>query len=177
MPLISPAKLSGIINRDGETCMRSETLNTTGMKIATTPVELIKAPSPATVIISRTSILVSLLPAIVTSHAPILVATPVRTSPSPIINSAAIKITFGSLKPESASGSVRVPLSTKATMTNSATASMRTLLVAKSTTAMPSRERTQINSPFTTCPCLLRVVKECHKKTPPGWGYIIESGF
>ncbi|MNO05999.1 hypothetical protein D3C81_2275950 [compost metagenome] len=49
MPLIKPAKLSGIISRDGEVCMRMETLNTTGIKIATTPVELIKAPSPATV--------------------------------------------------------------------------------------------------------------------------------
>ena len=157
MPLISPAKLSGIIRRDGEICMRMETLNTTGMKIATTPVELIKAPSPATVSIKKTSILVSLLPATLTSHEPILVATPVRTRPSPIINRAAIRITLGSLKPEKASGRVKVPLSTKATITSSATASMRTLPVAKRIMAIRSRLNTQISSPFTTDPCQKRV--------------------
>ena len=49
IPLISPAKLSGIINREGDVFMRIDTLSTTGIKMATTPVELIKAPSPATV--------------------------------------------------------------------------------------------------------------------------------
>lgn len=49
IPLISPAKLSGIISRDGEVFIRAETLSTTGMKMATTPVELINAPRPATV--------------------------------------------------------------------------------------------------------------------------------
>ncbi len=153
MPLISPAKLSGIIRREGEVCMRIDTLKTTGIKIATTPVELIKAPSPATVIISKTSILTSLLPATFTSQAPITVATPVRTRPSPMINKAAIKITLGSLKPEKASEMLRVPLRTKAMMTNRATASIRTLPVANKTTAIANNERTHINSPFTTYPC------------------------
>lgn len=49
IPLISPAKLSGIINREGEVFMRIDTLSTTGIKMATTPVELINAPNPATV--------------------------------------------------------------------------------------------------------------------------------
>ncbi|MNP84438.1 hypothetical protein D3C76_1837420 [compost metagenome] len=49
MPLINPAKLSGIIRREGDISIRIETLNTTGIKIATTPVELMNAPSPATV--------------------------------------------------------------------------------------------------------------------------------
>ena len=49
IPLISPAKLSGIISREGEVFIRAETLRTTGMKMATTPVELINAPNPATV--------------------------------------------------------------------------------------------------------------------------------
>ena len=153
MPLISPAKLSGIIRREGEIFMRAETLSTTGMKIATTPVELINAPSPATVSIRKTSILVSLLPAACTSQEPILVATPVRTRPSPIINSAAIRITLGSLKPENASLSVNVPLRTKATIMPNAIASMRTLPVAKRTTAIANRQSTQISSPFTTFPC------------------------
>ena len=153
MPLINPAKLSGIIKREGEVCMRMETLKTTGIKIATTPVELMNAPSPATVIISSTSILTSLLPATFTSQAPITVATPVRTRPSPIINRAAIKITLGSLKPEKASEMLSVPLKTNAIMTSKATASIRTLPVANKTTAIASNERTQINSPFTTYPC------------------------
>lgn len=80
--------------------------------------------------------MVSLFPATLTSHAPILVATPVRTRPSPIINRAAIRITLGSLNPEKASFNVSVPLRTKATMTIRAIASMRTLPVANSTTAM-----------------------------------------
>ncbi|MNE09752.1 hypothetical protein D3C80_1024390 [compost metagenome] len=99
------------------------------------------------------SILVSLLPATLTSHEPITVATPVRTSPSPIIKRAAIRITLGSLNPEKASESDSVPLSTNATITSSATASMRTLPVAKRIMAIASRLSTQINSPFTTCPC------------------------
>ncbi|CZV96696.1 Uncharacterised protein [Enterobacter hormaechei] len=49
MPLMSPAKLNGIISRDGEICILMQTLSTTGIKMATTPVELINAPSPATV--------------------------------------------------------------------------------------------------------------------------------
>ncbi len=153
MPLIRPAKLSGIIRRDGAVCMRMETLSTTGIKMATTPVELIKAPSPATVSISRTSILVSLLPATSTSQAPILVATPVRTRPSPMIKSAAIRMTLGSLKPEKASLRVSVPLKTKATITSRATASIRTLPVANSTTVMPRSDSTHISSEFKTCPC------------------------
>ncbi len=157
MPLISPAKLRGIIRRDGEICMRIETLSTTGIKMATTPVELINAPRPATVSIKKTNILVSLLPATLTSQEPMLVATPVRTRPSPMINRAAIKITLGSLKPEKASGRVKVPLRTKATITSRATASIRTLPVAKRIIAIRSRLKTQISSPFKTDPCQKRV--------------------
>ena len=153
MPLISPAKLNGIIRRDGDVCIRMATLNTTGIKIATTPVELINAPSPATVSINKTNILISLLPATLTSHVPITVATPVRTKPSPIINKAAIRTTLGSEKPENTSGTVSVPLNANATITNKATASIRTLPVANKTMATASNERTQINSPFTTYPC------------------------
>ncbi|MCY1425674.1 hypothetical protein D9M71_414670 [compost metagenome] len=70
MPLIRPAKASGIIRRRGEMCMRAETLSSTGMKIATTPVELITEPSPATESISSTSRRVSLLAARRVSHSP-----------------------------------------------------------------------------------------------------------
>ncbi|MCY1552613.1 hypothetical protein D9M68_890200 [compost metagenome] len=70
MPLISPAKDSGIISRRGDRCRRLAMLSTTGMKIATTPVELITEPSPATQSISSTSRRVSLLPALATSQSP-----------------------------------------------------------------------------------------------------------
>ena len=177
IPLIRPAKLSGIIRRDGEVFIRMETLRTTGIKIATTPVELINAPSPATVSIRKTSIFVSLLPATLTSQLPTLVATPVRTKPSPIINSAAIRITFGSLKPENASLSVSVSLRTKATITSSAIASMRTFPLAKSTTATARRDNTQISSPFTTYPCLKMELEFLHKKAPAMRGYVMRLVF
>lgn len=70
MPLISPANASGIISRRGETFMRAAMLSTTGMKIATTPVELITEPRPATASISRISRRVSLLPAERISQSP-----------------------------------------------------------------------------------------------------------
>ena len=70
MPLIRPAKLSGIINRLGDSFRRAAMLSTTGMKIATTPVELITEPSPATETISKTSSRASLLPAFSLIHSP-----------------------------------------------------------------------------------------------------------
>ncbi len=70
MPLIRPAKASGIIRRLAADCVRAAIPSTTGMKIATTPVELITEPSPATASISRTSRRASLLPALRTSQAP-----------------------------------------------------------------------------------------------------------
>ncbi|MNG88565.1 hypothetical protein D3C79_474100 [compost metagenome] len=71
MPLIRPAKASGIIRRAGESCRRAAMLSTTGMKMATTPVELIIEPSPATATISSTSRRASLLPARSLIHSPI----------------------------------------------------------------------------------------------------------
>ena len=47
MPLMSAAKLSGIISRPGPTPVLFEMRNTTGMKMAVTAVELIVAPSAA----------------------------------------------------------------------------------------------------------------------------------
>ena len=48
MPLISAATLSGIISRLGAVPVFWAMRSTIGMKMATTPVELITAPSPAT---------------------------------------------------------------------------------------------------------------------------------
>ena len=73
MPLIKPAKLRGIIKRPGGTDMRSAIPSTTGMKIATTPVELMTEPRPAAASISRTRRRFSLPPALVTSKSPNLV--------------------------------------------------------------------------------------------------------
>ena len=73
------------------------------MKIATTPVELMMAPSPPTASISRTSSLVSLSPASEVNRSPSFCATPVRTRPCPMTNKVAISTTLGSAKPASAS--------------------------------------------------------------------------
>ncbi len=54
MPLIRAAKLSGIISRPGDMPRFCEMRSTTGMKMATTAVELISEPSPPTDAISRT---------------------------------------------------------------------------------------------------------------------------
>ena len=55
MPLISAAKLSGIISRLGAVPVLCAMRSATGMKIAVTAVELIVAPRPQTTSISRTS--------------------------------------------------------------------------------------------------------------------------
>ena len=94
MPLISAAKLSGIISRLGAVPVLWEMRSTTGMKMAVTAVELIIEPSPQTTSISRTSSRVSLLPAFAISQSPSRRATPVRTKPSPITNSAAMRTIF-----------------------------------------------------------------------------------
>ena len=65
MPLISAATESGIMSRLGAVPVLWAMRSATGMKMATTPVELMNAPSPATTAISRTSRRVSLLPAFV----------------------------------------------------------------------------------------------------------------
>ncbi len=148
MPLISAAKLKGIISWLGAVPVFWAMRSTIGMKIATTPVELMTAPSPATTDISRTISRASLLPALATSQSPSRCATPVRTSPSPSTNSSAIRITLGSAKPASASGVVMTPVSGSRTSISSATASMRGLLRANMTTAAASRARTSANSVF-----------------------------
>ena len=84
--------------------------STTGIKIAVTAVELIVAPRPQTTSISRTISRISLLPAFAISQSPSRRATPVRTKPSPITNSAAIRTMFESLKPASASPMVITPV-------------------------------------------------------------------
>ena len=59
MPLISAAKLNGIISRLGDTFVLRETRRTTGMKMATTAVELMMEPSVATAAINSTMSFVS----------------------------------------------------------------------------------------------------------------------
>src|SRR5690554_4324167 len=66
---------------------------------------------------------------------------PVRTSPSPMTNSAAISSTLGSLNPATASCTVSTPLNGSATITSSATTSMRGLLRINSIMLASSRAR------------------------------------
>ena len=70
MPLISAAKLSGIISRPGPMPVLCAMRSATGMKMAVTAVELIVAPRPQTTIMSRTMSRISLLPAFAISQSP-----------------------------------------------------------------------------------------------------------
>ena len=70
MPLISAATESGIINWLGAMPVLWATRSATGMKMATTPVELMKAPSVATTVISKAIKRVSLVPAACISQSP-----------------------------------------------------------------------------------------------------------
>ncbi len=142
MPLISAAKLSGIINRLGEVPMLCAIRSATGMKMAVTALELIVAPKPQTTSIKSISSRVSLLPAFAASQSPSRRATPVRTNPSPTTNRAAIKTTFESLTPVSTSPMVMTPVNGRATSIMSATASIRALLSANITIAAHNKPRT-----------------------------------
>jgi hypothetical protein len=146
MPLSSAATLSGIISRLGAVPVFCAIRSTIGMKIATTPVELMTDPSDPTTSISKTSMRASLLPARSTSQSPSLWATPVRASPSPITKSAAMSTMLGSLNPASASPMLIVPVSGSAAIMISATASMRGLLRANMVMAAASRASTIIRS-------------------------------
>ncbi len=91
MPLIRAAELSGIISRPGDMPLFCEMRSTTGMKMATTAVELISEPSPPTDAISRTSSRLSLVPALASSQSPSLRRhAGAHQPPSPITNKAAM---------------------------------------------------------------------------------------
>ena len=130
MPLIRAATESGIMSWLGAKPVFWAMRSATGMKIAMTPVELMKAPSPATAIMSNASSRVSLLRAFLRSQSPSCWATPVRTRPSPMTNNAPIRTMFESLKPASASPMLITPVKGSAVSMISATASMRGLLSA-----------------------------------------------
>ena len=148
IPLINAAKLRGIINWLGAVPRFCEMRSTTGMKMATTAVELISEPRPPTAAISRTSRRVSLLPALALSQSPSRRATPVMTRPSPITNSAAISTIDGSENPANASFAVMMPVKGIITITSSATASMRGRLTTNIAMAAASINRTRARSRF-----------------------------
>src|SRR5690606_10720412 len=75
--------------------------------------------------------------------------TPVRTSPSPMTNSAAMSTTLGSLKPASASSAVTTPSSGSSVIMSSATMSMRGLLTANMTMVAASKPKTMTKSVVT----------------------------
>ena len=148
IPLISAAKLRGIISRLGAMPRFCEMRSTTGMKMATTAVELIKEPRPPTAAISRMSKRFSLLPAFASSQSPSRRATPVLTRPSPMTNSAAISMIDGSENPANASFTVMMPVKGIETITRSATASMRGRLMTNITIAAASMSRMRARSRF-----------------------------
>src|SRR5262245_60104089 len=148
MPLISAATEIGIISRLGAVPVLRATRSATGMKMATTPVELMKAPSPATAAISRTSSRVSLLPVLAMSQSPSRCATPVRTRPLPTTKRAASRTTFGSLKPARVSATPMTPVRGSAVSMISPTASMRGLLIANIAIAAASKPSTSARLAF-----------------------------
>ena len=148
MPLIRAATESGIMSRLGAVPVLWAMRSVTGMKMATTPVELMNAPSVATTPMSKTSRRVSLLPAFAVSQSPSRWATPVRTRPSPITNNAASSTMVESLKPASASLMVITPVKGSTVSMISAAASMRGLPMANIAMAAASRKRTIASSVF-----------------------------
>ena len=136
------------------------------MKIATTAVELIIAPSPATATISRTSRRVSLLPALAFSQSPSRRATPVRTKPSPITNSAAIRTMLRSLKPASASGMRDDAGERQRTIMISATASMRGRLITN--IAIGGREQQENDGQIDAHPARSRPARGGAHPSPQG---------
>ncbi len=125
MPLMSAATLSGIIRRPGESPLLWAIRKATGMKIATTAVELISEPSAATDPISITIRRDSPEPALALSQSPRRRAMPVRVNPAPITNKAAIRTIEGSLNPANASFMVMTPVNGIKVSMMRATASMR----------------------------------------------------
>ena len=148
MPLMSAAKLRGIMSWPGELPVVNATRSATGMKIAVTAVELMSEPRPQTQSIRRTRSLVSLFPVLAMSMSPSFLATPVLTSPSPMTKSAAMRMMLESLKPASDSLMEITPVNGRATSMMSATASMRGLLSPNMTIAEIRRPRTSASSVF-----------------------------
>ena len=144
--MLSLMLASGIISRlAGMRALRA-IRRTMGMKMATTPVELMNEPMPATTIISSTISRASLRPALLTSQSPSICATPVRTSASPTTKSAAMRMMLGSAKPANACSTVMTPESGSATIIINATASIRGRPIANMTMAEISRARTRARS-------------------------------
>lgn len=146
MPLIKAAIESGIISRPAGRRARCAIRSTMGMKIATTPVEEMKEPKAPALAISRKISRASLAPARAVSQSPSRWVTPVRTSASPMMKSAAISTTFGSERPSSTSDIEIVPVSGRATIMITATTSMRGRLRTKRKTATPRRASTRARS-------------------------------
>ena len=146
MPLTNAAMLSGIISRLGAVPVLPQMRKTTGMKIATTAVELIRAPRPPTTSISNTRRRVSLVPADAFNQSPSRLATPVRTRPSPMTKSAAIRTMLESLKPASASLTLMMPVNGSATIMINATMSMRGRSAMNMAIAAASSKRTMARS-------------------------------
>ena len=153
IPLINAAMEIGIISRLAAAPVLCETRRATGMKMATTPVELMKAPRVETTAMSRAVRRVSLLPAVRISQSPSFWATPVRTRPSPITNRAPRRMMLESLNPARASFIVITPVIGSTVSMISATASMRGLFMANIAMAVARSPRTMASWLFTGAGC------------------------
>lgn len=134
-PLIRAATDSGIISRARGMPVLATRPRTTGMNMATIPVELMNAPTAATTTISSVIRRVSLPLPKLASRVPRAAATPVATSASPTMKRPPIISTEVSAKPAMASLLVTISLTARARRTPSATASGRIRSLANATTA------------------------------------------
>src|SRR5690606_11834570 len=148
MPLTRAAIDSGMNRRPAAMALRRAIRVTTGMKSATTPVELMNDPVVVTIVISNATRRVSLEPARSASQSPARRAIPVRTRASPTTNSSPIRMTVGSEKPASASAISMTPVAGRATSIMSPTTSPRGRPRANMATAATSRARTTARSGF-----------------------------
>jgi len=125
---------------------------TTGMKMATTPVDDMTDPRKPTASISSTSRRQTLSPPRLTSQSPMPRATPVRARASPITNMAPMSTMLELLNPAIASSAVMTPVKGSSTIMIRATASTRGRFSANIRMAAASRARTIRRSEFIACP-------------------------
>ena len=136
----------GMRSLAGSSPVRSAMRSTTGMKMATTPVLLMREPSrPTASMMSRVSNQ-ALLPPRSASQSPTPLATPVRARASPTTNMAPMSTMLELLKPAMASPIVMMPVKGSTSSIMRATASARGRLRANMRIAAARRRRTPISS-------------------------------
>ncbi len=138
IPPIELAKARGMSRRAALVPVAAHMLTTMGIISATVPVLLTNAPMAAVAPMTRKYMRTGLSPARRIMRPPIICARPVRSTAPPTTNSPTIITTIGLLKPDRASGTVRMPASVSTMSAPRATMSERTRPSTNSTAAARS---------------------------------------